>query len=111
MFRALQLIFSPAGTWEKIVKANRSVWATLFLFVLPLLLLTSCIESYALLHWGYQRGQFAQLTRASQSQAVRFGLTQTALDLVTVFLGAQLLRWIIDAPQNRRNFTRCFTTV
>jgi hypothetical protein len=111
MFEAFQLLVSPVGTWEKIAKANRSVVASFFLFLLPLILFTSLVESYALIRWGYGRGQFDGVATASRGQAVRYGLTQVVLELAMVFIGAQLLQWIIDTTSDRRDYRRCFTTV
>ncbi len=92
-------------------EANRSVWATLLVFLLPLILFSSSIESYALTRWGYQRGQFDGVATASQGQALRYGLTQLILELTMVFIGAQLLQWLVDTSSDRRTYTRCFTTV
>jgi len=111
MFEAFQLLVSPVGTWERIAKANRSVVASFFLFLLPLIVFTSLVESYALIRWGYQRGQFDGMATASQGQAVRYGLTQVVLGLAMVFIGAQLLQWIVGTASDRRNYSRCFTTV
>jgi len=111
MFEAFRLLVSPVGTWEKIAKANRSVVASFLLFLLPLILFTSLVESYALIRWGYRRGQFDGMATASQGQAVRYGLTQVVLELAMVFIGAQLLQWIVGTAADRRNYTRCFTTV
>jgi hypothetical protein len=111
MFEAFQLLAFPVRTWERIAKANRSVWATFLVFLLPLILFCSSVESYALVRWGYQRGQFDGMATASQGQAIRYGLTQVVLELAMVLIGAQLLQWIVDTSSDRRTYTRCFTTV
>jgi hypothetical protein len=87
MIEAIQLLFAPTRTWEKITRANRGIAATLILYLLPLMLFTTGAESYAMVNWGYQRGQFDQVVVATREQAIRYGLTQFALELAIVIIG------------------------
>ena len=111
MIKVLLLIVSPARTWERIAQANRGLLATLFLFLVPLLALTTAAESYALMKVGYQRGHFEQITFASENLAVRYGVTQMAAELLVVFVGALLIQWIAASTDHRRNYSRYFIAV
>ena len=111
MFKVLLLIVSPARTWEKIAQADRGLVATFFLFLAPLMLITSAAESYALMKLGYQRGQFEQIALASQDLAVRYGVTQLTGELLVVFVGALLIQWIAASTDHQRNYSRYFITV
>ena len=111
MIEAIQLLFSPTRTWEKITRANRGIAASLFLYLLPLMLITTGAESYAMVNWGYQRGQFDQVVVATREQAIRYGLTQFALELAIVLVGAKVIQVIALTPDRRQNYTRCFTAV
>ena len=52
MIKALMLVFMPVRTWDEIVQAQRGVLKILTIYLLPLLLVTSLIEGYGLVHWG-----------------------------------------------------------
>src|SRR5207249_3041737 len=55
MIRALMLIFDPAGTWEKIEAGPKSAGRLFFLFLLPLMLISSAAEAWGLLHFGVEQ--------------------------------------------------------
>lgn len=108
MFEVLLLIVSPARTWERIARANRGALTILFVFLAPLMLLTSAAESYALMRLGYQRGHFEQVTYASQDLAVRYGGTQLTAEFAVVLLGALLIQWIAASTNHHRPYGRYF---
>jgi hypothetical protein len=112
MIKALQLIFDPAGTWEKIENAHQRVMTIFLLFLLPLMLLTSAIEGFGLMHFGEIRGSVNQhLVKIPLDVALRYGVAQIILGLAVVFGGAWLVRNIGAGFHRQHTYTECFTTL
>jgi hypothetical protein len=114
MLRALLLILEPAATWEKIFRARRGVVFILALYLLPLLLITSAIEGYGLVHWGKQRGQVeevAHLKAFPRGEAVIFEAAQLVLSLLMVFTGAKMVKSIGETFHGRHNYPQAFATI
>lgn len=111
MFEVLRLIISPTRAWTRIAQANRGLLATFFLFLAPLMLLTTAAESFALMRLGYQRRDVEQLVRAPQDLAVRYGVTQLVAEFAVVLTGALLIHWITASTAHRRPFSRYFVAV
>jgi hypothetical protein len=55
----LLLMFAPIWAWERVYRAQRSFLNLLFLFVVPLLALSTVGEAYRLVCWGMLQGEFA----------------------------------------------------
>jgi hypothetical protein len=116
MIRALLLIFDPAGTWEKIESSPRSVGRIFFLFVLPLMLLSSVVEAWCLIHFGLDRTALAaglppRHTAVSPQLALRYEVVQMTFGLVILFGGALLYRKIGEAFHRRHSYAETFTTL
>src|ERR1035437_10746716 len=76
MIKAIQLIFAGPTTWLSISQARWGVLKVLLVVVCPLLLSSSLVEGYALLHWGETRGEFHRVTMDSQDKILRYELGQ-----------------------------------
>jgi hypothetical protein len=115
MIRALMLIVNPAGTWEKIESDPRNVARTFFLFLLPLMLLSSAAEAWGLLHFGRERSIFADLPArriaVSPELALRFEAVQFAFGLLIVFGGALVYKKIGEGFHRRHSFAETFITL
>ncbi|MEW6159532.1 MAG: YIP1 family protein [Verrucomicrobiota bacterium] len=109
MIRAIQLILFPFREWEKIVAANRGIAATLFLSLLPLIVIASAIEGYSLAQFGLKRGEFGHVVTIPTAVAIQFEISQGVLNLATIFLSAWLLRAIALSFQVHPSYTQCFT--
>ena len=109
MIRALQLIFSPTETWQKIELARRGVLWVFFLSLLPLMVLSGLAEGYALLRWGGRTGELDRQTTISLDLALRYELAQLVLGQVMLFVGAKFVQWIADGFHLKINYTACFT--
>ena len=109
MIKALQLIFSPAKTWEKIVVSNRGVAATTILFLLPLIAVASVIEGYSLLRFG-ERGDFGVI-RILPKMAMRYEATQFIGGIIVMILGAKFLHAVAVSFHVPCTIGQCFTTV
>lgn len=113
MFKALLLVFDPAGTWERIYRGRRGVLYVLVRHLLPLLVLTCAAEGFRLAHW--QRPGVPSSPRPLAAlpvgQAVLFEAGQCLLLLGVVFIGAELLKWVGETAQGRCTYARAFATV
>jgi len=111
MIKALLLIFEPIATWEGIFRARRSMGFILAINLLPLLLITSAVEGYGLIHWGKWQGEVGRLRTFSPREAVVVEAAQVLLSLVVVFFGANVLKSIGETFHGRHTYTQAFTAV
>jgi hypothetical protein len=110
------LIFDPAGTWEKIESGPRNVGRVFFLFVLPLMLVSSVAESWGLIHFGLERSALAadlptRRVAVSTQLALRYEVVQLLFGLVILFGGALLYRKIGEGFHRRHSYAETFTTL
>jgi Yip1 domain len=112
MINAILLIFDPANTWEKIGKSQRNAWLIFFLYVLPLLLLTSALEGYGLLRFGREQGGIIEkVVPVSQELAIRYEVAQLVLSLIVLLGGAWLLKKAAEGFHRRHTYTEAFTVL
>ena len=111
MIKVLLLIFEPVATWEKIDRAQRSVAFILFLYLLPLLLITLAGEAYGISQWGKQQGMLGQIVKVPREAVIFYETAQLGLSLLVVFVGARLIRSIAESLHRHPTYTQAFTTV
>jgi len=110
MFNALVLIFDPIPTWERIFRSQRTLFFIFWIYLVPLLTLTSAGEAYRLVHWE-RPGPVRALKPYSTVEAAAFEAAQFLLSLGIVFIGAKLMKSIGETFHGRHTFTQAFTTV
>lgn len=82
------------------------------IYVLPLLLLTTAVETYGLVHLGRRTGGEVEKTvRILPEPAVHYEAVQLGLSLVALFLGAKIIQMIGKSFHGRQTFTQAFTVV
>ena len=86
MLNALLLIFEPIPTWERIFRSQRSLFFIFWIYLVPLLALTSAGEAYRLVHWE-RPGEIKPLKPFSSAEAAVFESAQFLLSLGIVFIG------------------------
>src|SRR5271156_265707 len=112
MIKALLLIVAPGLTWEDIARARRNVFFVLFLYFLPLLILSSAAEGYGLVHWGKARGQAVMHVRTFPlGESVVYEAGQGLVSLLTVFLCAAAIRSLGDTFHTRSTYRASFALV
>jgi hypothetical protein len=112
MIKALFLIFDPANRWERIVEARRSLTFILFLYLVPMVVLSLMGELAGLILLGrHHPHSFGEIIRIPQNQAIRYGVVQFFLSLAMVFVSAQLISSVAQTFHGRNSFTQCFTLV
>lgn len=115
MIRALMLIFDPAATWEKIESGPKNAAQAFFLFLLPIMLLSTVVEGWELLHFGTDRASIGDLpvrhVRVSQELVLRYEAAQFIFGLIIVFGGAALFRKIGEGFHRRHSYGETFVTL
>jgi len=110
MIRALLLIIDPTNTWERIENSQHGIARVFFVSILPLLLVTSAIESYGLMTWGRERGLEHKVKPISTDLLVRYEGASLLLSLVLLFVGAWLLKMIAEGFHRRHAYRDAFAT-
>jgi hypothetical protein len=110
MIKALLLIFEPAGTWEGIAEAQRSVARVLFLFLLPTILLSVGGELAGIAYWGRHHG-LGLAIKIPEARLLNYGAVQIVLNFVVVFIAAKIIKSFTGTFQNRYTFVSAFTLV
>ncbi len=110
MIKALLLMFSPAETWDRIVAAQKRIAFVLAVYLFPLVLVTSIIEGWGLVHWGKPRLTNEPL-RFPMREAVSFEIAQGILSFVVVLVGASLVKMVGETFHGRHTYRQALTTV
>jgi hypothetical protein len=111
MLKSVLLIFDPVNTWDKIEQTKRSALAVLFLFVLPLLILSSLVEGYGLLRFGRIQQISGHVKLVPQAVVLRFEVIQLAFAFVILFGVAWLLKRMGKGFYRGHTYSDCFMTV
>ena len=112
MLRALLLIFDPANSWEKIETDKPSVAHIFFTYLLPIMLVSFAVEAWLLTQLGTQRGRIVErVTQVSRDIVIRYEVTQFALGIVLVFLGAFLMMKLSESFHRRHAYKEIFATL
>jgi hypothetical protein len=109
MIKALLLVLDPAGGWDAIVLAKRSLSRIFLGYLAPLWLIAFVAEGYGLVHWGKPRGVIAELKPFSNSEALIFEILELFLMAVIVLVGAKLIKALGETFHGRNTFTQAFT--
>jgi hypothetical protein len=112
MIKALLLLIRPVPTWNGIDLARRSIAYVFSLHLLPLILLTSVAEGYALMNWGkMHRGESTFLKKYALGEVVVIEIAQVLLYVGTAFLGAYAAKSFAGTFHRRHNYTGAFTAI
>jgi hypothetical protein len=108
MITALQLIFSPFETWEKITTAQRGFLWTFFVYLLPLLIVALGLEAFLLTRLGEKRGMFGFLIKVPVELAVRYAAAYLGLLLAAVFISTKFLAMASEGFNARTTHLQSF---
>jgi Yip1 domain len=111
MITALQLIFSPFETWEKISTAQRGFFWILCVYLLPLLVVALGIEGFLLTHWGEKRGEFGFVVKVPVVLAARYAAAYLAILLAAVFVSAKFLALASESFNVHTTYFESFTVM
>jgi hypothetical protein len=110
MIKAILLIFDPAATWDGIVLDRKSFRRILFLYLVPLIVLSVAIQVAGQIYFGQHSGS-AEWDRAHQIHIYCYGAIQLVLDFVVVFICSKAIKTIAETFHSRNTFNQCFTMV
>jgi len=111
MFKTLSLIFNPVEAWDRIVRARRGLLSILVMYLLPLLVLTSLVEAYGLIHWGKLQGASRLPKTYPVDEALLFEAAYVGLSLAIVFIGAQVVKSMGETFHGRNTYAQTFTLI
>ena len=109
MIKAFLLIFNPAEAWDRIIRARRSLLFILVVYLLPLLMVTSVVAAYGLIHWGKLQGSMRVPKYFSLNEAAAFEAAYVAISLTIVFIGAQVVKSMGETFHSRNTYLQTFT--
>jgi len=111
MITALQLIFSPFETWEKISIAQRGFLWVCCIYLLPLLVVALGLEGFLLTRWGEKRSELGFLIKVPIDVAVRYTAAYFVMLLMAVLISAYFLRLASESFNVRAGFVQSFTVM
>jgi len=108
MIKALLLILAPAGTWERIARARRSVGFILFIYLAPTIALSLLIElaghNYLVPKFADQGAKIIPRDIALKYAAIQFGAGMLVVNLL-----APIIQLCSKTFHSRNTYTQCFT--
>ncbi|HMP82738.1 MAG TPA: Yip1 family protein [Verrucomicrobiota bacterium] len=111
MIKALLLVFDTGRAWDGVFRARHSTSYVLFVYLLPMLLITSVVEGFGLVKWGEPQSRVAYVRHFTVAEAGVFLGLQLALTLVVVFVSAWIIRNLGETFHGRHTYNQCFTVV
>jgi hypothetical protein len=111
MIKAIQLIFFPFKTWERIAEAGHSIFYILLAAVAPMLAIGLGLERAALIRWGDRMGEFGHVTHISPELATKYSAAQCLLILFGIFVISIVVQLVAQSFQMRVTYKQCFTLV
>jgi hypothetical protein len=111
MITALQLIFSPFETWEKITTAQRGFVWTLCVHLLPLLILALGIEGFLLTRLGEKSREFGTIGKVPVGLVARYTAAYFVLLLGSVFVSAKFLQMASESFNVHTAYSQSFTVM
>jgi len=110
MIRAILLIFDPAGTWERIVKAKRGLGFVLFFYLIPVVAMSVAGELFGKAHFGVLQ-DYGEAAPISERLLAVYGAVQFLTSLVVAIVVAVLVKSMAGTFQPRHTYAQCFKVV
>lgn len=113
MIKAFLLLFEPVQAWDKVARAQRSVVAIFFTYLLPMIAIAGLVEGYGLVKWGTIRvdGEFQTGRKFPLGEALVYEVAQGLLYALVVFVAAKILKALGETFHGRHSYREAFTTV
>ncbi len=111
MIKALFLIFETCPAWDRVAAAQRSLPFVLGIYLLPMMLITSVAEGWALEHWGKWQPHIQEVRHFSQTEVVAYETVQFILLLAVMFTCARFIQTVTKTFHGRQTLTQSFTAV
>ncbi len=111
MINALLLLFSPAETWERIGRAQRSVSYIVVTYLLPVMIVTSFVEGWGLHVWGKWEGEISHVRQWPVGEAFVFEAGQLVVMLAIILFNSILVKSVSETFHARHTLQQGFTVI
>lgn len=111
MLRALNLLFAPAKTWERMALNPPNVATILLISLLPLMAATLAVEAYGLLRFGEVVGGIGKQLQLPQERVIRYTAFYAVASLVVIVAGSWLLKSVADSFGTISKFSNTFILI
>jgi hypothetical protein len=111
MIKVFFLLIEPGATWDKIAQARRGFVYITVIQLLPLIFLSTALETWGLNVHGKWAPQFQNYKLFSAQEVLSYGILQFFLMFAMVFVTAFLVFKISQTFQDRLTFLQAFTTI
>jgi len=111
MFKALQLVYNAAATWERIDLEHPSILNVSLTFLAPWLILCYSLEGLCLVQFGQASGPIGQILPVPLPVVLRYELVTLGLTLALVYGGALLVSKVGESFHSRHSYQAGLTTL
>ncbi len=107
MIRALNLLFAPSKTWERMALKPPNAATIVLISLLPLMAITFAVEGYGLLRLGESVGEMGQIHLPIE-RVIRYVGFYAIASFVVIFAGTFLLKSVAESFGVICTFGGCF---
>jgi len=111
MIKALLLIFESGPAWDRVVQAKRSLFFVLMVYLVPMILITTIVEGWALEHWGKLQGRIQEVKVFTANEVLAYETVQFLFLLVAILVCARFVQIVTQTFHGRQTFTQSFKAV
>src|ERR1051325_5933195 len=111
MLRALNLLLSPARTWEQMALKPPNIATILIVSLIPLLAVTLAIEAFGLLKLGEVVGEIGKQLQLPVERVLRYGAFYAVSSLVVITAGSLLLKSVAESFGVNASFSYSFILI
>ena len=92
MIKALLLIFESGPAWDRVVKAQRSLFFVLMVYLLPMILITTVVEGWSLANWGKWQARIQEVKVFPPNEVVAYEVVQIFFLLAAILVCARFVQ-------------------
>jgi hypothetical protein len=108
MLRALNFLFAPGKTWERMALKPPNAITILLITLVPLIVITFAIEGYGLLTLGEKVSDLSAHLRMPLERVIRYEVFYAVASIVVIFVGTYLLQSVAQSFGVMVSFGQCF---
>src|SRR5262245_60482691 len=107
MIRALNLLFAPSKTWERMALKPPNAATVVLISLLPLIAITFAVEGYGLLRLGESAGEMGRINLPLE-RVIRYAGFYAIASLIVISAGTFLLKSVAESFGVICTFGNCF---
>lgn len=109
MIKALLLIFEPINAWDRAVE--RRLGFSIFVYLLPMLLIVGFAEGYGLVEWGRFQSPVIGVKKFTPEEAMLSEIVQLTLMVLIMGVCTYLIKALGETFHGKHNYTQAATVV